>query len=105
MNNKLESIIDEIYQQYLTYSEGDEQLTREQFVNRCKTDEIFSESNDLIIEEKELTDEERIKLYQIQFSVEDITHIDDIDNQLTINDIATKLITLKNNNSVYEFYQ
>jgi hypothetical protein len=73
MNNieRYEQIIDEVYNNYLTYIhdvvQGENKIYgdwygKEEFNNKCKTDPEFSEKWGLQIEERELSLEERRKL-------------------------------------------
>ena len=67
MNNEQQQIIDESYNNYLTYIhdvvQGENQIYgdwygKEEFINKCKTDPEFSEKWGLKIEERELNDDE-----------------------------------------------
>ena len=75
MNN--EQIIDEVYNNYITYIhdvvQGENQIYgdwygKEEFINKCKTDNEFSEMWGLKIEERELSDDERYDLCAAQKS-------------------------------------
>ena len=79
-------------------------LTKEEFIDKCKTDTEFSKRWGLKIEERELSDNERqgilervSPMYYMdqQFGGEDI---------FTRNNIPTKLITIKYKNETIESY-
>ena len=93
--------------------------TKEQFVYRCKTDSEFSEKWGLKIEERELSLEERLSMVK-QKNIQDI--ISDIPNakkdekngqryldyckiRCDIDNIPTKLITIKYNDETLEGYE
>jgi hypothetical protein len=82
-------------------------LTKEEFIDRIKTNSEFSERWGLKIEERELSDDERIKLFtkitnpkgyegKIENTVQEL---------LTMNNIPTKLITITYNNKTIESYE
>jgi hypothetical protein len=71
MNNEQQQIIDESYNNYLTYIhdvvQGENQIYgdwygKEEFINKCKTNPEFSEKWGLKIEERELSEEERWRI-------------------------------------------
>jgi len=71
-NEKYNQIIDEVYEKYeqKIISEGYYMLvavgwpsTKEEFINKCKTDQEFSERWGLKIEERELSLEERMQIW------------------------------------------
>ena len=76
------------------------------FINKCKTDSEFSEKWGLKIEERELSLEERQKLYEGEFTP-GIKVINDhwLNSKLTTRNIPTKLITLTYNNETIESYE
>jgi len=77
-------------------------LTKEEFINKCKTDNEFSEMWGLKIEERELSLEERATIWNNTHNpVGNIyTH-----NQYDENDIPTKLITISYNDKTIESYE
>jgi hypothetical protein len=113
-----EQIIDEVYERYWSSIEISEYdgigptsiklpiLTKEEIINKCKTDPGFSEKWGLKIEERELSLEERQKLYEGEFTP-GIKVINDhwLNSKLTTRNIPTKLITLTNNNETIESYE
>ena len=72
-------------------------LTKEEFINKCKTDTEFSEMWGLKIEERELTLEEELEYMMGKvFSEEALTH--------QVN-TPTRLITITYNNETIESYE
>ena len=60
-NEKYNQITDEAYENYYEYMRDDRQweMSKEEFINKCKTDTEFSERWGLKIEERYLSWEER----------------------------------------------
>jgi hypothetical protein len=85
-----------------------EELTQEEFINKCKTDKEFSEKWGLKIEERELSWEERSKLlsteqfYEFGF-LSPFTDVI-INYYLNQKNIPTKLITITYKNKTIESY-
>jgi hypothetical protein len=76
------------------------------FINRCKTDTEFSEKWGLKIEERELSLEERKKLYEDEFTPGiEITNDNWLNSKLTTRNIPTKLVTMKYNDKTIESYE
>ncbi len=82
-------------------------LSKEDFINKCKTDTEFSERRGLKIEERELSLIERMEYYGKHFMKE--TESKTFDELLKVNydelNIPTKLITLIYNNEKIESYE
>ena len=107
-----EQIIDEVYENFEKwYNEhsGKEDYTgyyvptKEEFINKCKTDPEFSERWGLKIEERELSLEER----RIHAPVKNIKHSDGshaYDSYDWVN-IPTKLITITYKDTIIESYE
>jgi hypothetical protein len=76
-------------------------LTKEEFINKCKTDSEFSEKWGLKIEERELSLEERRKLAKYDSEFVSPMTVESWDR----NNIPTKLITLTYNNETIESYE
>lgn len=111
---KYNQIIDEVYENY----EGKRQkweigrvgeipkLSKEEFINKCKTDPEFSERWGLKIEERELSEKERIIFAGYDYENGGgigwnmIRETVDMDNS-----IPRKLITLTYNNETIESYE
>jgi hypothetical protein len=115
-----EQIIDEVYENYkkemLYHPEENwldnevggksyRQLSQQEFINKCKTDSEFSENWGLKIEERELSLEERKRIYEMEYT----NHIEVennhwLESKLKTRNIPTKLITLTYNNEKIESY-
>ena len=114
-----EQIIDEAYKNYVSTHEdfewtddfckknlkdyGDQWdiFSKEEFINKCKTDNEFSEKWGLKIEERELSLEERDKWnVNVNNSTKFHNHLD-----LDRLNVPTKLITLTYNNEKTEIYE
>ena len=119
-----EQIIDEVYENYskeyekdnsigmcLLYKRLDGKKTyrkpdKEMFVGLCTHDKTFSETRGLKIEERELSLEERKKLYEGEFTP-GIKVINDhwLNSKLTTRNIPTKLITITYKDEKIETYE
>jgi hypothetical protein len=115
MNKEQEELLGAAYKRYLIedarilpnmskekMTELGFRLTKEEFINKCKTDNEFSEMWGLKIEERELSLEERATIWNNTHNpVGNIyTH-----NQYDENDIPTKLITISYNDKTIESYE
>jgi len=109
---KYNQIIDEVYKNYVL-KKGSEiseygvrpiLLLKEDFINKCKTDPEFSEKWGLKIEERELSDVERVKMY-VQKTNTDTSFFPVLRENLDVQNIATKLITITYNNETVEIYE
>ena len=85
-------------------------LSKEEFINKIKTDDEFSEKSSLQIEERELSRDERIDLYCIEYTAGirgkyEKPFDDFIDAKLTTRNIPTKLITAVYQNEKIEVYE
>lgn len=84
-------------------------LKKEEFINKCKTDEVFSKRWNITIETKELKYHERrayraklVREGKIPFDGEPIGNdFEDLDEQ----NIPTKLTTIKYNGQIQEIYE
>ena len=85
--------------------------TQEEFINKCKTDTEFSEKWGLKIEERELSLEERIRIYALKEgqTYEEFVTNWNTDEQwledLSDTTIPTKLITITYNDKTIESYE
>jgi len=112
-------IIDEVYEKYeqKIISEGYYMLvaigwpsTKEEFINKCKTDQEFSEKWGLKIEERELSLEERFdlaaKTYELfdpfDFGIPGKVDHDEVDK---LYPVAKQIITLQYNEEKVEVYE
>ena len=78
-------------------------LTQEEFINKIKIDEKFSEKWGLKIEERELSQEEKVSYFFKKFGEEDPLKI--LKGEVIKYDIPTKLITIIYNNETIESYE
>ena len=87
--------------------------TKEEFINKCKTDTEFSEKWGLKIEERELSWKERVEIARKTLSKEEFFEYGNlspfttpiITYWLNQNNIPTKLITVTYNNETIEVYE
>ena len=87
--------------------------TKEEFINKCKTDTEFSERWGLKIEERELSWKERVEIARKTLSKEEFFEYGNlspfttpiITYWLNQNNIPTKLITITYNNETIESYE
>ena len=81
-------------------------LTQEEFINKCKTDSEFSEKWGLKIEERELSDDERNEIRDMQYFKNNLHQaLKGSDTKIYWENIPTKLITLTYNNETIESYE
>jgi hypothetical protein len=133
MNKEQQELLDEAYQNYSTIhkyairTEGDrsqlaiesleKQLiyTQEKFINKCKTDDEFSKRWGLMIEERELSRNERSDYYYKNGNSEGIV-VGSLDRPIFEEDevahkwydernVPTKLITITYNDKTIESYE
>ena len=126
MNNKQQELLDEAYKNYcttligsITFSERGKHFksnglefnsgypnyvhySKEEFINKCKTDPEFSERWGLKIEERELSEGERGLLLQ-PLGLDPLTK-EGRDRLWKENNLPTKLITIKYNDKIIESY-
>jgi hypothetical protein len=79
-------------------------FTKEEFIDKCKTHNEFSEKWGLKIEERELSDKERAKIYWNEKGIENPmlpALRKDIDNS----NVPTRVITVTYNNETIEIYE
>ena len=117
-------IIDEAYKNYVSTHEdfewtddfckknlkdyGDQWdiFSKEEFINKCKTDPEFSEKWRLKIEEREMSTQERNEWFQIHLNGNNpFMKSDWKDFELDQQNISTKLITVTYNNETIESYE
>ena len=129
-NEKMNQMIDEAYENYLKggdikwlkQEEVDTPIgkmnipipyTKEEFINKCKTDTEFSERWGLKIEERELSWKERVEIARKTLSKEEFFEYGNlspfttpiITYWLNQNNIPTKLLTVIYNNETIESYE
>jgi len=81
-----------------------ERLTQEEFINKCKTDSEFSEKWGLKIEERELSELERMEIGISQGMWKEF-QFGNIHQPCDEKNIPTKLITITYNNEIIESYE
>jgi hypothetical protein len=82
-----------------------ELLSKEEFIEKCKTDQEFSDKWGLKIEERELSLEERLALVKNNVMSFDELSKATYDDFFKKNNIPTKLITITYNNKTIENYE
>jgi hypothetical protein len=126
MNNEQQELLNEAYEKYyatlidsITFSERGKHFksnglefnsgypnyvhySKEEFINKCKTDPEFSEKWGLKIEERELSEGERGLLLQ-PLGLDPLTK-EGRDRLWKENNLPTKLITIKYNDKTIESY-
>ena len=101
-------IIDEAYENYREKNHilyKDTAWTKEEFINKCKTNPEFSEKWGLKIEERELTPKERIELAGGKIQDKYPALVEMSLRLCDERDIPTKLITITYNNETVESYE
>ena len=88
------------------YNASPRQFTKEEFIDKIKTDKEFSEMWGLKIEERGLSDQERIILMNKKLGVTDtLPQYYNTDDEMNKSNIPTKLITVTYNNETIEIYE
>ena len=118
MNKEQQVLIDEAYENYCKsfenqtlieeYSFDTDSMTQFMFINKCKTDQVFSEKWGLKIEERELSFNERIKhiVNSLESNAPLLMENDDKTIQwLDKNNVPTRIITLSYNNKTATSYE
>ena len=127
--DKYDQIIDEVHQNYVKEtmfdsdpkwlepvpvmdmktgekSMGVRQYGKESFINKCKTDPEFSEKWGFKIEEKELSLEERKRIYEMEYTNDiEVENNHWLESKLKTRNIPTKKITLEYNNEKTYYYE
>ena len=119
-NERYNQIIDEVYENFIkSYTGKDNEIilppldyinddgnlmSKNQFITSIKYDYWFSETWGLKIEERELSLEERVKLYE-QKTNADTSFFPVLSETLYVHNIPTKLITITYNNETIESYE
>jgi hypothetical protein len=114
MNKEQQGLLDEAYKNYcMSYKDGHEfyedetvkrSYTQEEFINKIKTDDEFSEKWGLKIEERELTTVRERKKYDIHFDDlfgEYTDHHETLDKR----GVPRKLITITYKDKTIESYE
>ena len=110
MNKEQQELLDEAYKNYLKWANEHskthlyEPYIQEQFINKCKTDSEFAKKWGLQIEERELSESERVQIYYKKHNKGRVGN--KITKFILNNDnIPTKLITITYNNEKIESYE
>ena len=123
MMNK-EQIIDEAYENYSKEYEKDNSIgmcllvarmdgkstyrkpNKEMFVDLCTHDKTFSQKWGLKIEERELSLEERKRIYEMEYTNDiEVENNHWLESKLKTRNIPTKLIKITYNNETIESYE
>jgi hypothetical protein len=115
MNKEQQELLSEVYDKWITEYWNNRiypnQNNKEEFINKCKTDSEFSEKCGLQIEERELSLEERIRMYSLKEgqTYEEFVTNWNTDEQwsedLSDTTIPNKIITITYNNKTIESYE
>ncbi len=117
MNKEQKELVDEAYENYYTFMRDDRQweLDKEEFINKCKTDQEFSEKWGLKIEERELSLEERVDIFNTKMKNQGLRTqiaIVGVDEnywksslEKTEHNIPTRLITVTYQNKTITSYE
>ena len=116
MNNEQQQIIDEAYQNYrkveferiMSQNHGEYLMGKGEFINKCKTDNEFSEKWGLKIEERELSLLERREIDKTKLEWKDWVDVIKLAHYKETYDkynIPTKLITVTYNDKIIESYE
>jgi hypothetical protein len=87
-----------------SFAYGYRTYNQEEFINKCKTDSEFSERWGLKIEERELSDKERVILYTQKTNI-DTSFFPVLRETLNFHNIPTKLITITYDDKTIESYE
>ena len=113
MSKEQQELLDEAYENYKNKTEimmghgfHGTLLSKEEFIDKCKTDTEFSERWGLKIEEQELNTDERNKWFQINLNGNNpLMKSDWKDYELDQQNIPSKLITITYNDKTIESYE
>ena len=101
-------IIDEVYENFekQCIPGTGKKMSKEEFINICKTNPEFSKNCGLKIEERELSLEERKRIYEMEYTNDiEVENNHWLESKLKTRNIPTKLITLTYNNEKIENYE
>lgn len=108
-------IIDEIYGNYISYIHDIVQVKhqiygnwygKKEFIDKIKTDPEFSKKWGLKIEERELSLEERKRIYEMEYTNDiEVENNHWLESKLKTRNIPTKQITLTYKNEKIESYE
>lgn len=113
MNNQQLELLSDVYNNYITYIhdviQTEHQIYgnwygKKEFINKCKTDNEFSETWGLKIEERELSYEERRKIFEEKTN-RDSAYILSVRETFDEFKIPTKLITITYKDKTIQSYE
>ena len=91
---------------WISYAGHYGNISKDDFINKCKTNVDFSQKWGLQIEERELSLDERKTIYENEYTESmDVQNNHWLNSKLTTRNIPTKLITLIYNNEKIEIYE
>jgi hypothetical protein len=112
MNKEQQELLDDAYKNYAakTSMDVDGQYTKEEFIDKIKTDDEFAKTWGLKIEEREVSGEERMELYQTGNYTNGSVKLGGVQWEHKWMDtwapnVPTKLITVTYNNKTIESYE
>ena len=109
MSKEQQELLDEAYKNYVNNRPSQfygPYYTQEEFINKCKTDTEFSEKWGLKIDERELNVDERISIYEKEYTNGiEVPNNNWLNSKLTTRNIPTKLITITRNGKTIESYE
>ena len=99
-------LLNEAYMGYYWIMGDKIKLTKDEFINKCKTDLEFSENWGLKIEERGLSTDERQSIYEKEYvDGMEVSNNNWLNSKLTTRNVPTKLITIKYNDKKIESYE
>jgi len=110
-NNYLNKCLDKKWMKENVFFDGSSNhhlYLKEEFINKCKTDSKFAENWGLKIEERELSLEERVRIYGVdKIQTNDAGYYEHSYTQFKVDEakIPTKLITITYNDKTIESYE
>jgi hypothetical protein len=107
-NEEQPDLLNDAYMGYYWIMGDKIKLTKDEFINKCKTDPEFSQRWGLTIEERELSNEERTKILDTKENSNRNTFAEQEGFMSYVCDkhnIPTKLITIKYNDKKIESYE
>jgi hypothetical protein len=104
MNKEQQELLDDVYKNFLKYSSQVIPFTKDEFIHHIKTNDGFAKLWGLKIEERELSESERVQFYYKKHNKGRVgskttKFVLDHDN------IPTKLITITYNDKTIESYE
>jgi len=107
MNKEQQELLDEAYKSYENYCQSldiNDYDDKDTFIKGVKLNYRYSNRWGLKIEERELNDKERVKLYEQKTNI-DTSFFPVLRETLNFHNIPTKLITITYNDKTIESYE